>query len=145
MRNYATMSASVGKTPEEIEAYKKRWRESSPTAKRFITAAAKRAKQVGLPCTSAPWDFELPSHCPVFGVELRYYDGKPLPPGTTQRATAPNSATLDRIDPQLGYVPGNVAIISHRANTLKNAATPEDLRLLAEWVATAGRPASLGS
>lgn len=35
--------------------------------------------------------------------------------------------SLDRINPDRGYVPGNVQVISFRANTLKNNATREEL------------------
>jgi hypothetical protein len=35
---------------------------------------------------------------------------------------------LDRIIPELGYVPGNVKIISMRANRIKTNATIEDIK-----------------
>ena len=63
------------------------------------------------------------THCPLLGVELNYtkYSGN----------TAPNNyATLDKIDPDKGYVLGNVQIVSFRANTLKNSATLEELKLI---------------
>jgi hypothetical protein len=34
----------------------------------------------------------------------------------------------------LGYVKGNVAVISHRANAIKNNATAEELQMVARWV-----------
>jgi len=67
------------------------------------------------------------THCPLLGVELTYakYEGT---------ITPNNYATLDKIDPTKGYVPGNVQILSYRANTLKNSATIEEMRLmLANW------------
>jgi hypothetical protein len=42
----------------------------------------------------------------------------------------PNSPSLDRIDNTKGYVPGNVWVISWRANDLKRNATLEELKLL---------------
>jgi hypothetical protein len=63
------------------------------------------------------------THCPLLGVELSYakYSGN----------IAPNNyATLDKIDPDKGYVLGNVQIVSFRANTLKNSATLEELKLI---------------
>lgn len=39
----------------------------------------------------------------------------------------PCSPSLDRRDPALGYVPGNVWVISNRANTMKNDARPDEL------------------
>jgi hypothetical protein len=41
---------------------------------------------------------------------------------------------LDRVIPELGYVPGNVAVISLRANTMKQDATAAELRVLADWI-----------
>lgn len=69
-------------------------------------------------------DFEpLPSHCPVLGVELDYSgSGKP------------NAASIDRSDSRKGYIPGNVVIMSRRANTLKNNASAEELRKVLEYI-----------
>lgn len=41
---------------------------------------------------------------------------------------------MDRIIPELGYTKGNVVVISFRANRLKNDATYEELRALADYV-----------
>lgn len=67
------------------------------------------------------------THCPLLGIELSYtnYKGMHVPD---------NYATIDKIDPEKGYIPGNVQIISFRANTLKNSATIEEMRLiLSNW------------
>lgn len=42
----------------------------------------------------------------------------------------PNSPSLDRIVPERGYVAGNLRVISNRANTLKNNATIDEMRLV---------------
>jgi hypothetical protein len=42
-----------------------------------------------------------------------------------------NLPTLDRVDPVCGYVPGNVWVISWRANRLKQDASLDELRMLA--------------
>lgn len=44
------------------------------------------------------------------------------------------SAWLDRIDPDGGYVQGNVAFISGRMNRIKYNATIEELELLLNWM-----------
>ena len=64
----------------------------------------------------------LVTHCPLLGMELTYapYVG----------ATPDNYATLDKIDPAKGYVPGNVQILSFRANSLKADASIEEMELL---------------
>ena len=43
-----------------------------------------------------------------------------------------NSPTLDKIIPSLGYVSGNIWIISHRANTIKSDASIDELLILAK-------------
>ena len=46
----------------------------------------------------------------------------------------PHSAHLDRLDPNKGYVIGNVSWISGRANRIKYNATVEELRAIADWM-----------
>lgn len=85
-----------------------------------------RAGRGGLPFDLTPEDLKIPSNCPVLGIPLfRNVGGK--------RPTA-NSPSVDRIIPELGYTKGNIQIISHRANVMKNDASPEELRKFAEWV-----------
>jgi hypothetical protein len=60
--------------------------------------------------------------CPLLGVRLTYENFKGNAPS--------NYATLDRIDPNKGYVEGNVQIVSFRANTLKSNATLEELKMI---------------
>ena len=45
-----------------------------------------------------------------------------------------NSPSLDRINPKLGYVVGNIQMISYLANAMKSAATPDELNRFADWV-----------
>jgi uncharacterized protein YejL (UPF0352 family) len=45
------------------------------------------------------------------------------------------SPQLDRLVPELGYVVGNVAVISRLANTIKSNATPQQIRAVADWFA----------
>jgi hypothetical protein len=41
-----------------------------------------------------------------------------------------SSLSLDRIDPNKGYIEGNVCFICHRANTIKNNLTLQEMELL---------------
>lgn len=85
-----------------------------------------RANRSGLPFDLEKSDIVIPSHCPVLGIPLfRNTGGK--------RPTA-NSPSVDRIIPELGYVKGNIQVISQRANVMKNDASPDELRKFAEWV-----------
>ena len=65
----------------------------------------------------------IPESCPILGI--------PLFMGTRHN---PNSPSLDRVDNTLGYVKGNVQVISYRANALKKDASIKELKGLANWV-----------
>lgn len=45
-----------------------------------------------------------------------------------------NSPSLDKLIPDLGYVKGNVAVISWRANRFKSDGTLEEIRMIADWM-----------
>lgn len=85
-----------------------------------------RAKQSGLPFTLTKNDIIIPEFCPVLGIKIRQMliDDEP------KKGYHPNAPSLDRIIPKLGYVKGNVRVISARANLLKNDATIPELELV---------------
>lgn len=65
--------------------------------------------------------------CPILGLELK----KPFEePGRGSVSTA----HLDRRDPALGYVRGNVTWLSGRANRIKYDATIEELQAVFNWM-----------
>ena len=68
----------------------------------------------------------MPDCCPVLGIKLERNRDKCGP--------GPGSPTLDRIVPSLGYVPGNVVVISHKANSIKSNATAAEIRAVADWL-----------
>lgn len=94
----------------------------------LLQKARQRAKRLGLEFDLIADDIEVPTICPVLGIPLVLANGKP------QRG----SVSLDRLDNSIGYVRGNVCVISYRANVLKKDATPEELALLLEYAQ--GRP-----
>jgi hypothetical protein len=69
--------------------------------------------------------------CPIFHTPFDW-GSSGLGPGKFK----PNGAQLDRIEPELGYVVGNVAFISHRANRLKDNGTMQDHYDIADWLWT---------
>lgn len=79
-----------------------------------------RAKKAGIPFNLTRYDIHVPDRCPLLEIPLRV---------ASQVGPAFNSPTLDRIVPSLGYVKGNVQVISHRANAMKNAADASELLL----------------
>ena len=111
------------KINEQTRAHYHKVKHEQP--ERFLLQSAKRrAKAAGIPCTITAKDIFIPEVCPVFGWPLKKNEGK----------LADTSPSLDRIDPSLGYVPGNVQVISNKANVMKNNASREQLIKFAEWV-----------
>jgi hypothetical protein len=92
----------------------------------MLIDARYRAKRDGLPFSITEADIDWVTHCPVLSIELVYVRGE----GHGRRHDA---ATLDRRVNDLGYVPGNVFVISHQANRMKSDATVEELCALAEY------------
>jgi len=99
-------------------------RRRTHTALFMFKAARRRAKASGIPFSITVEDIMIPEVCPILGL--------PLSVSECGKASS-NSPSLDRIKPRLGYVAGNVMVISHRANTLKSDATPVELQKLAEF------------
>lgn len=95
-------------------------------ARRQLLAGARhRAKKFGLPFFLEIEDILIPRLCPALGLPIVRGSGG---------VHTPNSPTLDRIAPELGYVPGNVAVISRRANAIKQNATAEEISSVAIWL-----------
>ena len=88
-------------------------------------AAKYRAAKSGLPFDIEPSDVVIPKRCPVFGVELTRVRGK---------GPQPTSPTIDRIHPEMGYVRGNIAVISKWANDIKSYGTAAEHRQVAAWL-----------
>ena len=82
-----------------------------------------RAAHYGLPFDLTRNDIPLITHCPIFGFELKVGDG----------IVSPQSPSLDRIDPNLGYVKGNVIVISNKANLIKSSAPPDEILKVGEF------------
>ena len=83
-----------------------------------------RARESGRPFTIVAEDVIIPTHCPILGI--------PLEKGVGHSSS--NSPSLDALIPELGYVPGNINVISHKANTMKSNATLEELKKLVAWL-----------
>lgn len=73
-------------------------------------------------------DIVIPAVCPVLGIPLRFGGTR----GYYSNATE-GSPSVDRIDPNGGYVKDNIVIVSWRANRLKGNAMIEELRKIADF------------
>jgi len=67
--------------------------------------------------------FPKDKRCPVLDIKMKWG-------GDYGR----NSPSLDKIIPSKGYVEGNVAWISYKANAVKNDATAEEVMKVAKWL-----------
>jgi hypothetical protein len=84
----------------------------------------KRAKKGNLPFDLTIEDLEVPEKCPILGLELKAGND-------SSREISPS---LDRIVPELGYVKGNIRVISLRANRLKSDASIEELEAILKYM-----------
>ena len=71
-----------------------------------------------------------PDFCPIFKQPLVWGQGSKEIAGHAVEY----SPSLDRIIAEKGYVKGNVAWISMRANSIKNNATEKELYAVADWL-----------
>lgn len=86
--------------------------------------AQTRARKKGVPFEIGMEDIEVPEYCPALGIKLEQTDGLP----------GDCSPSLDRIIPELGYVPGNIMVISRRANVIKQNADWVEIRMVSDWL-----------
>jgi hypothetical protein len=107
--------------PDKVKDSK--FRQKQDWSKLTIPKLRYRANKRGLEFNIEPCDLIIPEICPVLGIKIErkinvgsgYWD---------------NSPSVDRIDPNKGYIKGNVRVISHRANLLKSNASIDELRLV---------------
>jgi len=120
------------RTAERLRYVENPHREIIKRARNLRNSACRRgAKYNAWEFTITEDDLDWPTHCPVLPwIELNY-------PGRYRHD--PAGASLDRIDREKGYVPGNVRIISLRANLLRKDITYQELRALADFFFAASR------
>lgn len=110
-----------------VKEYKARWTRSEAGVKSNLVRRARiRAAAANLPFDITVADVILPDTCPVLGVKLVV--------SCTQGGTD-NSPSLDRIVPILGYVKGNIAVMSNKANRLKGTGNLMELLAVCQWLA----------
>lgn len=130
-------------SPEKLREYSRRWRMSlsperlaerrakqlerernMPVERTMLQDAKKRARAKGLDFDISIEDIKVPAVCPVLGIPLFKMGGK----------RTDNSPSIDRVDNSLGYLKGNIMIISSRANLLKNNGTLEEFKSIVKYM-----------
>ena len=66
------------------------------------------------------------THCPALGIAFERRNGR--------GSNSPASPTIDRIVPELGYVRGNVIMLSRRANNIKSDGNVDEIAQVLEWL-----------
>ena len=108
------------------KAARRAYRNSCPESALYdlLRWAKSRAQEKGLPFTITEKDVPIGKICPIFGTPLVFK-------GAKFQDTSPS---IDRIQSTEGYVPGNVIVISVKANRIKNNGTSEEHRRIADWM-----------
>lgn len=106
--------------PSRMQEYRLTWTHSNPTWIMYHNAR-RRAVDASVPFDISYTDIHIPTHCPILGIEL----------SNSTRETTPS---LDRVIPELGYVLGNIQVISMRANRLKQDASIHELEKIVEYM-----------
>ncbi len=99
-------------------------------AKRLFQGARTRARDKNLAFELRLEDIIIPEACPVLGIPLIF--------GLAGRGKSDNSPSLDRLRPELGYVKGNVRVISMRANWVKSNGTIREFERIIEYMRREG-------
>lgn len=86
--------------------------------KYMLNCVKRNAKRTGREVTITEDDIVIPKMCPVLGIQLDRRSG---------RGNRDASPSVDRIDNTKDYVPGNVVVVSMRANQVKGTASVQEL------------------
>lgn len=92
-----------------------------PLVKRIYNRTKARAKRKNIEFTIDLEDIIIPDQCPVLGVPFEY-------------GNHALTYSIDRINPNKGYVKENIIIISNKANMMKSNASFEEIEKLYLWL-----------
>lgn len=98
----------------------------------MLRHAKLRANKKGIPFNLDIDDIYIPDNCPILGIPIQFNRNQ------TEKNKGPkdDSVSLDRIIPELGYVKGNIKVISWRANRLKGDGTLEDFEKIVQYLSS---------
>ena len=92
-----------------------------PWERKILNRVRTRANKEGIAFNLTIEDIIIPSVCPVLGIPIVYNDKH-------------YTASIDRVIPTKGYTKGNVAIISAKANRIKDNATYKEILQIAIYM-----------
>ena len=126
-RSRAYRAAFPEKAKETLKASYQRRKVQDPAAL-LLKGAKERAKNQGIPCTIGKEHIVIPDVCPILGIPITI---NVLGNNGGNRDQSPS---LDKVKPELGYVPGNVRVVSNKANRLKADNTIETLEAILKYM-----------
>jgi hypothetical protein len=91
---------------------------------KLLNGSKTRAKRNNIEFTITEKDVVIPIFCRYLHIPLIQGIG----------GFIDNSPTLDRVDNTKGYIPGNIEVISYKANRMKSNATQEELLSFAQTI-----------
>jgi len=99
--------------------------------KAYLGNARARAIRDNIPFNLVLQDLEdiATDQCPIFHTPFVWGQS-----GLGKGKTRPDSPTLDRVLPELGYVKGNVVFLSYRANRIKDNGTMQEHYDIADFI-----------
>lgn len=118
---------NVQSLPSNSKAQYEAMRDPARWPARMLVKIRCRCKKHGIPFSITVEDLQVPDVCPVLGTPFVF--------GSGEKYRGDANPSVDRLRPELGYVKGNVKVISWRANHLKNNCTQaRQLRLIADYM-----------
>ena len=107
------------------EAEKQKKRHSNFPEKYLLISAWHRATKNNIPFNLTIEDIIIPKYCPILGIKLELGGNK---------KSHDKSPSIDKIIPELGYIKGNIVVISFRANYLKSNGSLSEFWKITQWL-----------
>lgn len=89
---------------------------------KLYQSAKNRSKRYNIPFNITLDDIIIPEKCPL--LDIPFIQGV--------KGDYQYTYSLDRIDNTKGYIKGNIQVITNKANSMKNCATIEELKVFCE-------------
>ena len=114
------------------DCYQQQRSELQYTLRKLLSKAKQRAKKASLPFDlTLEWlETMVISHCPITLQPIDW-----LKEEVTNGIPGPNSPSIDKNKPELGYVQTNCAIVSFRGNSIKSNGTIDEHRRVVQYMA----------
>ena len=125
---------------EGLKSRRSRWKHKGEDPKRrkitkMRALALRRAEEKSIRFELSAEDIEdvwpKDNYCPALRIPLKIRPRDKNDPNFSK--TTLNSPTLDRIIPELGYIVGNVVVVSMKANMIMSSAKPSEVIKVGRW------------